>query len=140
MAESLIMPMSTMELNPRGNTRGPSLELQIDASIRHGVASALRKRAARQAAIAQASVVMTESGVPVRTGESAIASRLAEALAAAAHARRWATLDDYRAIFDRALAQVRAATERASEKAARRPAGSAMNETLEVGRRARGED
>ena len=35
-----------------------------------------------------------------------------DAYVAAVHARRWATLADYRAMFDEALAEVRAATDR----------------------------
>jgi hypothetical protein len=57
---------------------------EIDAAIREGAIAALRKRVARQAAIARAGVVVTEAGVIIRTGKSVIADRLAEALAAAA--------------------------------------------------------
>lgn len=56
----------------------------IDAAIRDGAVRALRKRATRQAAIARAGVVVTEAGVEIRTGESAIAGRIAEALSGVA--------------------------------------------------------
>jgi hypothetical protein len=49
---------------------------ELDAEIYAGAIAALHKRAARQAAIAQAAVVMTETGVVIRTGESAIDDRL----------------------------------------------------------------
>lgn len=56
----------------------------LDAAIYEGAIAALRKRAARQTAIARAGVVVTEAGVVIRTGEAAIAARIAEALAALA--------------------------------------------------------
>jgi hypothetical protein len=57
---------------------------ELEAEIYAGAIAALRKRAARQAAIARAGSATTEAGVVIRTSESAIAHRLAEALAAAA--------------------------------------------------------
>jgi hypothetical protein len=56
----------------------------IEAEILAGVVAALRRRSARQAAIARAGVVVTEAGVVIRSGEAAIAERISEALAAAA--------------------------------------------------------
>jgi len=56
----------------------------LDAAILAGAVAALRQRAARQAAIAQAGVVVSEGGVEIRTGEAAIADRIARALSAAA--------------------------------------------------------
>jgi hypothetical protein len=52
---------------------------ELDAEISAGAIAVLRKRAAWQAAIARAGVVVTETGVVIRTGESAIHDRLAEA-------------------------------------------------------------
>jgi hypothetical protein len=54
---------------------------EIDAAIYEGAIAALHKRAARQTAIARAGVVVTETGVVIRTGESAIDDRLAAAAA-----------------------------------------------------------
>jgi hypothetical protein len=56
----------------------------LGEAILAGALAALRKRAARQAAIGPAGVVETETGVVIRTGESAIGDRLAEVLAALA--------------------------------------------------------
>jgi hypothetical protein len=56
----------------------------LEAAIRAGALVALRKRAAGQAAKAREGVAVTETGIAIRTGESAIAARLAEALAAVA--------------------------------------------------------
>jgi len=54
---------------------------ELDAEIYAGAVSALRKRAARQAAMARAGEAVTEGGVVIRTGEAAIADRIAEILA-----------------------------------------------------------
>jgi hypothetical protein len=59
-------------------------ELSLDSAIVAGAVAALRKRAARQRAIVEAGVVMTETGVMIRAGEAAVAARLAEAFAALA--------------------------------------------------------
>jgi hypothetical protein len=56
----------------------------LESEIRAGAISALRRRAARQAAKARDETVRTESGVAIRTGEAAIADRVAKALAALA--------------------------------------------------------
>jgi hypothetical protein len=56
----------------------------IEAEIYGGAVAALRKRAARQAAIAQSGAVVTEAGVIIRTGAAAIADRIAETLASLA--------------------------------------------------------
>ena len=53
----------------------------LEAELYAGAVSALRHRAASQAAKARAGTARTESGALVRTGEAAIAGRLAEALA-----------------------------------------------------------
>ena len=57
----------------------------LEAEIYAGAVSAIRRRAARQAAKARDETARTESGVAIRTGEAAIASRLAEALSAIAN-------------------------------------------------------
>ena len=56
----------------------------IDGAIREGAVAALRRRAARQADITRSGVAVTESGIEIRTGEAAIANRIAEALPAIA--------------------------------------------------------
>jgi hypothetical protein len=53
---------------------------ELETELIAGAVSALRKRAARQAAIARAGVAVTAAGIVIRTGESAVAARLAEAL------------------------------------------------------------
>ena len=58
--------------------------LDLEAAIRAASVAALRKRAARQRAIAEAGEVKNEAGAIVRAGEAAVASRLAVALAAVA--------------------------------------------------------
>lgn len=57
---------------------------EIEAEICAAAVAALRRRAARQAAIARAGVEITESGVAIRTGEGAIAAKRAAALGAIA--------------------------------------------------------
>jgi hypothetical protein len=56
----------------------------LEAEIRAGAVSALRRRAARQAGLARAGSARTESGSLIRTSAGATANRLAEALAALA--------------------------------------------------------
>lgn len=58
--------------------------MTVETEIRAGAVSALRRRAARQAELARAETARTEGGVSIRTGEGAIAARLAKALAALA--------------------------------------------------------
>ena len=70
--ESAAAYKPAMELKSRGNTRGDlglpdgalrDVMTEVDAAIREGAIAALCKRAARQAAIARAGVVVTETGV-----------------------------------------------------------------------------
>ena len=65
----------------------PDQPMTMDAAFLTGAVSALRRSAASQAAKTRAGTARTESGALVRTGEAAIASRLAEALAALADER-----------------------------------------------------
>ena len=62
----------------------PDQPMTMDAALLAGAVSALRRSAASQAAKTRAGTARTESGGLVRTCEAAIASRLAEALAALA--------------------------------------------------------
>ena len=57
---------------------------ETDRAIMAGAVRALRRRAERQADRARAGSAVNEAGVLVRTGEAAIAARLAETLAKAA--------------------------------------------------------
>jgi hypothetical protein len=56
----------------------------MDAAFLTGAVSALRRRAASQTAKAREGIAVTEAGIVIRTGESAIANRIAEVLAAIA--------------------------------------------------------
>ena len=56
----------------------------LESEFVAGAVSALRRRAARQAAQARAGTARVENGALVRTGDAAVASRLAEALGAIA--------------------------------------------------------
>lgn len=79
----------TTELKTVGNTRGhprlkrptPRIARCRRSMLRSSKAPSapLRERAARRAAIARARVVVTETGVVIRTGASAIDDHLAEA-------------------------------------------------------------
>jgi hypothetical protein len=64
----------------RNVASSPDQPMTMDAAFLTGAVSALRRRAARQAAKARAGTARTEGGVAIRTGEAAIASRLAGAL------------------------------------------------------------
>ena len=52
----------------------------LETEILRGAVTALRRRAARQAGIASNGKAVTEHGVVIRTGESAVALRLEDAL------------------------------------------------------------
>jgi hypothetical protein len=65
----------------------------LEADMLQGAASALRNRAERQAKLAQAGAMRGDRGVSVRTGEAAIAARLADAFSQLASEFEGAILD-----------------------------------------------
>jgi len=56
----------------------------IETAMLRGAAQALRQRADRQAKLAEAGTTRADHGVVIRTGEAAIATRIAMTLAALA--------------------------------------------------------
>lgn len=65
-------------------------EIAIVGAIRKGAVATLRRRAARQADLAQSGTATTETGIAIRSGEAAVAHRTAETLAALAdEIERW---------------------------------------------------
>jgi hypothetical protein len=57
---------------------------ELETAIAAGAVTALRRRAARQTELARLGTVESDTGVFIRTGEAALADRLANAWAALA--------------------------------------------------------